>query len=389
MPFRKNVFVLGAGFSADAGAPVMHDFLPTAKHLLDDDNSGLLETDRDAFKRVFDFLRELRAAGAKITLDLENIEHLFGLAEMDLEFGGRNRGSFRRDLILLILRTLERSIRSEKLPRSSYNFPIREAGVLHTGWVEANYGEMFAALASRRWLDGKYGIPHDGICLDTVITMNYDCFLDDALSRLGIRPDYGLLDSDYPSEWTSLQCRMSVLKLHGSANWFQCKSERCKGKVYVISDKEPGSRMWHFYGTPCRMCGYQPDPVIVPPTWAKGNRIDLFGPIWTRALEALKQAGRIFVIGYSMPNADSFFQYMLGLALAVNEDIEKIVIVNPDARIGEKFAGLFHEHFRDRKLVLAEYNTSYVTDRLLGDGLGQYKEGLSRDLILASGFKAN
>ena len=96
MLFRRNVFVLGAGFSADAGAPVMRNFLQKAKHLLDDHQSGLADADREAFTGVFEFLRELRAAQAKITLDLENIEHLFGLAEMDLEFGGRNRGAFRR-----------------------------------------------------------------------------------------------------------------------------------------------------------------------------------------------------------------------------------------------------------------------------------------------------
>src|SRR5713226_7076083 len=111
MPYLRNVFVLGAGFSADAGAPVMSNFLQKSKQLLDDPQSGLGDPDREAFRRVFEFLRELRAAQAKTTLDLENIEHLFGLAEMDLEFGGRDRGAFRRDLIFVILRTLERSVR--------------------------------------------------------------------------------------------------------------------------------------------------------------------------------------------------------------------------------------------------------------------------------------
>lgn len=125
MLFRKNVFILGAGFSADAGAPVMSNFLQKARQLLDNRESGLHDEDRKSFKRVFDFLRELRAAQAKITLDLENIERLFGLAEMDLGFGGGNRGAFRRDLIFLILKTLERSIRSENLGTYGWNIAVK------------------------------------------------------------------------------------------------------------------------------------------------------------------------------------------------------------------------------------------------------------------------
>ncbi len=385
MLFRRNVFVLGAGFSADAGAPVMSNFLQRAKSLLDDPQSGLGEFDRGAFTRVFQFLRELRAAQAKLTLDLENIEHLFGLAEMDLEFGGRNRGAFRGDLIFLILRTLERSIRAD-LPRSG-GIVTKEGEQRWSRGVAANYGELFAALASRRWLGGAYGIPQDGLCLDTIITMNYDCFLDDALARLGVRPDYELPEATYPREWMGLPYRINLLKLHGSANWLRCGSESCKGRVY-ISGEEPAGRLEYFYGRACQECRQQQvEPVIVPPTWAKGSHREVFGPIWTRALRALRQAGRIFIIGYSMPDTDAFFQYMLGLALATNEDIDQVFIVNSNPEIKQKFGRLFNQHFRERRLVPVDLPTlAFVTNQDFGLALGQYREGLNREMIAASGF---
>ena len=385
MPFRRNVFILGAGFSADAGAPVMKNFLQRANHLRQDPHSGLLQLDQEAFSRVFEFLRTLRAAQARITLDLENIEHLFGLAEMDIEFGLGNRGSFGRDLIFLILRTLERSIRTDLLARGRWPIVTREDGGRHARGVEATYGEFFAALASRRWLGGAYAVPPDGHCQDTIITMNYDCFLDDALVRLGVAPNYELLAATYPDNLTTLSFRIDFLKLHGSANWLRCTSESCSGRIWIW-EGGPAARLEYFYGGSCPACGHPLEPVIVPPTWDKGGRREIFAPVWRRALQALQEAGRIFVIGYSMPGTDAFFQYMLGLALATNEGIEQVIVVNPDVHVLDKYARLFQEHFRSRKFVREQtYSIDFIT-RSLARALGQEQEGVSREMIEASGI---
>jgi NAD-dependent SIR2 family protein deacetylase len=37
----RNVFILGAGFSAEAGAPVIRNFLDVSRELFDDPDSGL------------------------------------------------------------------------------------------------------------------------------------------------------------------------------------------------------------------------------------------------------------------------------------------------------------------------------------------------------------
>ena len=107
--FRKNVYILGAGFSANAGAPVMKDFVERAKLLRDDPRLGLPAEDQKTFDRVFKRLAELRNAQAKMTIDNENMEHLFSLLDMDIEFGGKNADTLRQDLIFLILRTLEKT----------------------------------------------------------------------------------------------------------------------------------------------------------------------------------------------------------------------------------------------------------------------------------------
>jgi len=231
--FRKNVYILGAGFSANAGAPVMRDFIERAKLLRDDARLGLSSGDQKAFERVFKRLGELRVAQAKMEIDIENIEHLFSLLDMDIEFGEKREGTLRKDLIFLILRTLEKTIRTENLAKYGRGLPMYQGDdkPKYSKAVVMNYVELFSAFASRRWIRGPLGIPQDGKCQDTIMTMNYDCLVDDCLTSMGIQPAYALQDTELSPELKRCGYEIGMLKLHGSANWFKCNSSRCNGKL--------------------------------------------------------------------------------------------------------------------------------------------------------------
>jgi NAD-dependent SIR2 family protein deacetylase len=253
--------------------------------------------------------------------------------------------------------------------------------------VRANFVELFSALASRCWIGGPFGIPEDGHCQDAIITMNYDCLVDDCLVRLGIQPDYGLEHSELPPQWTQHSRKMPILKLHGSANWFRCISEHCKGRTWVNPDT-PSKRLEYFYGAACSQCHRQIEPIIVPPTWAKGGQSEVLRPVWARALQALREAGRIFVIGYSMPSTDEFFRYMLALALTTNEHLDKVIIVNPSNEAQATFAKLFQSQFSSRKLIPVQSRVhEYIHP--LGNELEQYQYGFEADLIGASHIQIN
>jgi len=393
--FRNNVYILGAGFSANAGAPVMKNFVEQAKLLLDDPRLGLPDEDKKTFERVFKRLAELRVAQARMTIDIENIEHLFSLLDMDMEFGGNATTpapSLRQDLIFLILRTLEKTIQTGNLPRGGYGLPffMGDGKPKSSRGVEVNYVEMFSALVSRRWITGTLGMPQDGKCQDTVITLNYDCLLDDCLAKIGVLPEYGLQNAEPPKELRQCGREISVLKLHGSANWFKCKSGRCTGTV--IDGRTPAKRLEYFYGQRCPNCHQDTvEPVIVPPTWAKGGQSEVLRPVWAKALEALREAGRIFIIGYSMPSTDQFFRYMLALALAANEKLDRVVVVNTSEEAQKTFQDLFHSEFGRRKLkrvdlAIGEYAVRAGNDGL-GFELGQFQEGLDQSMIESSGFR--
>ena len=82
-----NVFILGAGFSRDAGAPLIHDFLDRSREFFDNPDSALDEHERQQFEEVFGFKREVAKAREKFRIDLDNIEQLFGLVEMSHRLG--------------------------------------------------------------------------------------------------------------------------------------------------------------------------------------------------------------------------------------------------------------------------------------------------------------
>src|SRR5713101_893575 len=107
MSFRKNVYVLGAGFSADAGAPLMNNFFSRARNLKDDPGSGLSSQEREIFGRVIQYRFGLDKALAKVLVDLDNIEQLFGFLEMELQLSPPGAATLRNDMTYLIARTLE------------------------------------------------------------------------------------------------------------------------------------------------------------------------------------------------------------------------------------------------------------------------------------------
>lgn len=77
----KNVYILGAGFSADAGLPVISSFLARMRDAVDWLEVNGRVSEQEAIERVLDFRHQSAPAGYRINIDLDNIEHLFSLAD--------------------------------------------------------------------------------------------------------------------------------------------------------------------------------------------------------------------------------------------------------------------------------------------------------------------
>jgi len=328
----KTVFILGAGASRQAGAPLMSDFLDFAEALL---RQKLIEA-KDDFDNVFNALAELQAVHAKSFLDLDNIEILFGAIEMAQligKLGERDReeiAKLRESIITLIFKTLEYSI---KFPvRDQYVFPPRP------------YEDFFKTLSSARSKTIPIS-PHEFAFL----TFNYDLTLDFSLHHSGYNFDYCL--SDKSEEKDAHIQKVPYLKLHGSINWGTC--EKC-GQIiprYTTEahfDLYSGRSQHVVYNLGSTLhatkhCGkpLKGPPILVPPTWNKTGYHEQLANVWKKAAAELSTAENIFVIGYSLPETDSFFRYLYALGSESPIRIKRFWVFNPDIEGGVE------QRFRD------------------------------------------
>jgi hypothetical protein len=104
--------------------------------------------------------------------------------------------------------------------------------------------------------------------------------------------------------------------------------------------------------TKCKACNSTEslEPFIVPPTWSKRIADTPAAAVWKKAVEEMKEAFQIVVIGYSMPRTDTFFQYLLTLGLEENNRLHRVVIVDIDESddFRDRYERVFARSLKDR-----------------------------------------
>lgn len=370
----RNVYILGAGFSATANAPLLYDFLDKSRELLDDPNSGLDGYERSEFRSVFDFRRKMAQAREKVKLDLDNIEQLFGLVEMEQRLG-LGTSDVRSATVYLIAKTLELMIAKNRYRPEIAFFPdsltagsdellkqynLRRREGFTTPKYSLDIYDFFAML-----IGGQFDLPENRTHrTDTVITFNYDLVLDHALRRAGVAIKYHLPPQYVSVPAANVDGGISLLKLHGSTNWGVCS--KCKKHIVVSVDKASSSAAI-FRNTECKECRAKAfQPMLVPPSWDKTEYRDLIQPVWKQAVTELQHATRICIIGYSLPESDAYFKYLLALGLSENHSLYKFVVVDlakpaltfpqaydagnlPIKNLRERYSDLLEDLFQQRR----------------------------------------
>lgn len=352
----RNVYILGAGFSASAGVPVVHDFIDRSRLFFDDPSSHIDEAEREHFRRFLEFKRKMSQAREKVKIDLDDIEQLFGLVEISQRLGLESIET-RDSTVYVIAKTLQLATRSQRVGEITFlaNKEAMQKGARPPAAFYHPDGfadEMLAADPYIYFVSLASGLLDDparqASRANTFITFNYDLLLDDALRTVGLAPDYCLpkgrvLNEDGESHE---RCQL-VLKLHGSTNWGICGS--CRKRVVVLTEKVTVSPA-EFRARECPDCHRSEfQPMLIPPSWDKSEYRELMTTVWARAVEELKLASRICVIGYSMPETDSFFKYLIGLALAENHNLYRFTVVDRNPKIVARYKKLLEPIFRERR----------------------------------------
>lgn len=204
-----------------------------------------------------------------------------------------------------------------------------------------------------------------------VISLNYDAIIDnammsrsEALNGPAKFPEYGCdLCTDF---YRDRQERYGeLLKLHGSLNWLYCPgcqrldlgiSKSGKRTVKVLNelwgqnDQHKLEERYSCRGSPCpdERCDGEVRPVLITPTHSKDYRNPHISQIWYRAERMLREADRVIIVGYSLPEDDVDVVYLLKRGLA-KVDPREITVIEKDKEhrsvaehpVGTRYRALF------------------------------------------------
>lgn len=334
----KSVIILGAGASVPYGAPVMRNFLDEARELYATTLSN--EKDRKSFANVFQAISKLQSVHSKSEFDLINLESIFTTLELSKTLGrlpGHQPDEIEgliNDLKRLIVVTLEERIR---IPFSAGE--IRFSGGLAT------------FLKNVRAIQTGTPLPF------SILTFNYDLLVDAALLSHDIGVDYGLIDRE---DWSGIT--MPLLKLHGSLNWgVETESKQIKPWFCRQFMRDPyanvkkdglmtkvGRSIYEFSSYSNTRKQINELPFIVPPSWNKADSHHQIASVWGRAAQELSEADSIYIIGYSLPDTDSFFRQLYALGTVGDSLLKRFWVYNPDSSREEVFRAMLGPGARER-----------------------------------------
>jgi hypothetical protein len=343
-----NVYILGAGFSAEAEMPLIRDFLLRMRDGYDWLVSQGRKEEARSVAKVLEYRLRATSAAYWVNLDLENIETLFSLASAD-------SGEIDKDVRIAIAATLDFARKTNPSlptnvhvagPSQLFN-PIQN---IHPQWARKIPSTYTQGEDRGMYQFSKYAY-HCAALLgmfgegrvkghNTFITFNYDTLVEEALTELKVPFGYGF-KADTVEFHSGCGGRFEtvgvpVLKLHGSVNWARQNSSNkldCFASYEALMQEK-------------RL------PELIPPTWKKVFERQL-QEIWNTAVQEMATATRIVVIGFSIPSTDLHFKYLLAAGLQNNVSLREILFVDPcdEEIIQQKAKLLFRSAYVEGKRI--------------------------------------
>lgn len=149
----------------------------------------------------------------------------------------------------------------------------------------------------------SYQTPHAPARQYKITYANYDTW-----SRRDRSYEEGTILEEEPVSPAGNVRTIELLKLHGSLN-------------FPKSPPKEGSASLNWAAA-------VDEPFILPPVFNKLSG-DGPAPMWRAALERLRSARNIVIVGYSLPQTDIYMQYFLKAAIGPNRDLNRIVVFDP------------------------------------------------------------
>jgi NAD-dependent SIR2 family protein deacetylase len=348
----KTVYVLGAGFSVEAGAPTQANLLPQAIKLHEENPS---DYDIERFSVFREFLINQLGYTEEKLADVA-LEDIFTPLDRCLTENSQFRGiglekimEVREAVFHVVGRTIQLVLNQTKESKIYIN----------------DFAKHLTQESSKRE-NGSYR-DNDPV---SVISTNWDILLDNSIYQAIIDREHKAV-VDYCCYISSRDeadetikpgleklgqggFNVKLLKLHGSLNWLQCP--RCMRLYARFSSKDGvidyGNR------ESCRHCDKNfPEESgkhllasnLIMPTYIKDLSNPQYKIMWQNAGIEISEADRIVFIGYSLPSADFEMRQLLSRMTRKNVKIE-VVDYCRDTELRESIKKHWEKFFGGREI---------------------------------------
>ncbi len=306
---RKVVYLLGAGFSAPLGLPVMANFLWKARDLYVSDSDKYSH-----FAKVFNQIERLSYVKNYFESDLLNIEEILSILEMERTVQGLRLAKQFKELIRDTIaacspkpkiaspeRLKVYRIWDDKTHALYGTYALSMMRLQASVQTQVDFRQPKAAISvSRARTSGQDQVKY------AVVTLNYDEVLETFLQ----------------SFYEASQRAMEPLPI------WDLPSKKSPGKL----NTQQIVPLCKLHGT----IGAAPKDII-PPTWSKRVPAGLLRS-WKVAFSVLHEATDLRIVGYSFPLSDAYVRYLLKAAVRGNQNLQHIdaLVLDPNGAVRKR-----------------------------------------------------
>lgn len=347
----KTVYILGAGFSVEAGAPTQAAIMKDAFDLHSRDPHLFNGREFSIFQ---DFLRNQLNMEDDSFPDVE-LEDIFTPLDRCLSDSSQFRGisldrimEIRQAVFYVVGRTIQILLNETDKSKSYIDEFARYLTEQSSIRANLHYRQSDpVSVISTNWdilLDNSiYQTIYNNPSYDAVV--DYCCYISSEDEHDGsVKPGLEKLGQG--------GFNVKLLKLHGSLNWLQCP--RCARLYARFSRKEAIHSFTS--NSSCRHCdsNFKEEagkhilaPNLIMPTFIKDLSNPQYRIIWQNAGIELSEATKLVFIGYSLPSADFEMRQLLSRMTRKNAQIEVVDFCkSSDAEVQQKTRDNLEKHWR-------------------------------------------
>ena len=292
---EKVVYLLGAGFSAPLGLPVISNFREKSQdvYLSDKFKYGYFE---DVFKAI----QDLAAVKNVYRSDLHNMEEVLSLLAMSDFLQERALPQKFMQYIHDVITFYTPPI-PETFPPGNWHEWLFASKDEPNNLQYQPYGYFIGALLNLQF--SKVGTKYTGYEIEAATDMHP-------------RTTYAVITLNYDTipESVAAYCRA---QFHSQAPL----------PGFSTQAAEHGSRFQPGGPVPlAKLHGSIDSGTIVPPTWSKESSSEI-SAAWDLAHQLLQEATELRILGFSLPEGDSSIRYLLKSATIANQSLKHIDVI--------------------------------------------------------------